>query len=453
MTPESERGLTLAAAGDALVTQPFWDRPDMDAEPLRSQVAGADLGVVNFESIVHDYEGYPRAQTGDVYLRSPPQALEELARLGFDLFATAHNHAGDYTFEGMEATMRAFEKRDMAYAGLGRTLSGARAPAYVETLGGRVGLVAATASYFDDTAAGDPSGEVKGRPGVAPLDVTTRYRVPGSELAKLESLSEALGLESVKERRRDLGFPPPFGGYDGSDEFTLLNAGGEDVVFEEGGDYEVTTVVDEGDLDAMVANVEEAGRNAEWVVGSIHAHQGEGGRNTDRTVPDFLEEAAHVLVEAGADLVLGHGPHMLRGIEIYEGAPIFYSLGNLFFQGTTIDRLPPAAYDQYDLDDKATPADWADAAEYEEDGAPRGFLTDRGFWESVVPICEFDADGCSTIDLYPIELGFDEPRSRRGLPTPAGPDAGRRIIDSLAGLSEPYGTDVEWEEPRGIVRL
>lgn len=41
-----------------------------------------------------------------------------------------------------------------------------------------------------------------------------------------------------------------------------------------------------------------------------------------------LRRWAHAVVEAGADVVVGHGPHVLRGIEFWRGRPIFYSLGN-----------------------------------------------------------------------------------------------------------------------------
>ena len=40
---------------------------------------------------------------------------------------------------------------------------------------------------------------------------------------------------------------------------------------------------------------------------------------------------AHAAVDAGADVVMGHGPHVIQGIEVYNGKPIFYSLGNFFF--------------------------------------------------------------------------------------------------------------------------
>jgi len=40
---------------------------------------------------------------------------------------------------------------------------------------------------------------------------------------------------------------------------------------------------------------------------------------------------AHRIIEAGADLIIGHHPHVIQGYEIYQGKPIFYSLGNFIF--------------------------------------------------------------------------------------------------------------------------
>jgi len=43
------------------------------------------------------------------------------------------------------------------------------------------------------------------------------------------------------------------------------------------------------------------------------------------------QEIAHNLIDAGADIIIGHHPHVVQGIEIYNGKPIFYSLGNFVF--------------------------------------------------------------------------------------------------------------------------
>src|SRR4051794_24865168 len=91
------------------------------------------------------------------------------------------------------------------------------------------------------------------------------------------------------------------------------------------------------DLASVRALVAEADRQAEVVVVLMHA----GAEGADRThVPVGREEAygedrgdsrafARTAVDAGADIVLGSGPHVLRGMEVYKGRLIAYSLGNL----------------------------------------------------------------------------------------------------------------------------
>ena len=57
----------------------------------------------------------------------------------------------------------------------------------------------------------------------------------------------------------------------------------------------------------------------------------------------MLEEkqisSAHAYIDAGADAVIGTHPHILQGIEFYNGKPIMYSLGNFWFDDYDIDTL------------------------------------------------------------------------------------------------------------------
>ncbi len=54
------------------------------------------------------------------------------------------------------------------------------------------------------------------------------------------------------------------------------------------------------------------------------------------TTPDENQVAlGHLAIDSGADLVLGSHPHVLQGVEIYNGKPIAYSLGNFLFGGNT----------------------------------------------------------------------------------------------------------------------
>jgi poly-gamma-glutamate capsule biosynthesis protein CapA/YwtB (metallophosphatase superfamily) len=98
---------------------------------------------------------------------------------------------------------------------------------------------------------------------------------------------------------------------------------------------------DVNDIDAAVALVKTAQAKADLVVVSFHG--GAEGTKATRVVTGserFLGENrgdlrrfTHAVVDAGADLVLGHGPHVLRGAEIYQGRLIAYSLGNFATYG------------------------------------------------------------------------------------------------------------------------
>jgi len=59
---------------------------------------------------------------------------------------------------------------------------------------------------------------------------------------------------------------------------------------------------------------------------------------------------AHAAIDAGADIFIVHGPHNIRGIEIYKGKPIIYSLGNFIFDGEAgIPYAPSEIYERYHL--------------------------------------------------------------------------------------------------------
>src|SRR5262249_54097071 len=60
------------------------------------------------------------------------------------------------------------------------------------------------------------------------------------------------------------------------------------------------------------------------VVASCHWGLGE-------EVLDYMVEIAHAAIDAGADIVIGHGPHYSLPVEVYRGKPIFYGLGSFSF--------------------------------------------------------------------------------------------------------------------------
>lgn len=87
--------------------------------------------------------------------------------------------------------------------------------------------------------------------------------------------------------------------------------------------------------------VADADKKADIVVVSFHGGaEGTGAQNVPNRTELFFNEKrgnlplfSHTVIDAGADLVLGHGPHVLRGMEIYKGRLIAYSLGNFATYG------------------------------------------------------------------------------------------------------------------------
>jgi poly-gamma-glutamate synthesis protein (capsule biosynthesis protein) len=86
----------------------------------------------------------------------------------------------------------------------------------------------------------------------------------------------------------------------------------------------IRTFADRGDLEALLEGIRAARKLADIVLLSVHW----GIHMVPASIADYQIEIAHRAIDAGADAILGHHPHLLKGIEFYRGRPIFYSLGN-----------------------------------------------------------------------------------------------------------------------------
>src|SRR6185437_9911916 len=87
---------------------------------------------------------------------------------------------------------------------------------------------------------------------------------------------------------------------------------------------EVVTWADRAYLKTFDDQIAALRRKTDFVVASCHWGLGE-------EVLDYMTEIAHEAIDAGADIVVGHGPHYSLPIEVYKGKPVFYSLCNLSF--------------------------------------------------------------------------------------------------------------------------
>ncbi|MBV8083898.1 MAG: CapA family protein, partial [Chloroflexi bacterium] len=203
----------------------------------------------------------------------------------------------------------------------------------------------------------------------------------------------------------------------------------------------------EPDLARQVDSVAEARRMADWVVFAIHNH--EGGAKDDEP-SEHIVRLAHAVIDAGADVVVGHGPHNDRGIEIYNGRPIFYALGNFIMQNDVVEWEPWDLFARYGLGPEATPADIYD---YRSGNDTRGQVVEPIRWQSAVATVDFCGGKLDQIVLHPVDLGFEtHKRSQRGRPVLADGAVADEILNRFRDLSAPFGTRLEVVDGRGVIR-
>jgi poly-gamma-glutamate synthesis protein (capsule biosynthesis protein) len=453
MLYESEPGdLDITLAGDTMLTR----RLSIYKEPrflaLAELFRSADVGFVNLEGSVRRLdEGAPGITRG-TYMTTAPELLDDLKWFGVNMVSCANNHAFDYGEDGMLATIRHLDQARIAHAGTGANLALARAPAYLETRHGRVGMVSATATYRPWNAAGAQRRDLPGRPGINPLASSRTYSVDGAAFDALRRMNLGLGFEQEKARARGHFYSAK---EIGDDDATSLDIFGARIRRAKG--FAIESTADADDAAENLRWLGDARRQADWVMFSLHYHEF-GGKSlkaaktrTEIAEPaDFVVNVAHRAIDAGADIFVGHGSHIPLGIEIYKGKPILYSVGNMVFQNETVQFFPDTAYARFDLGPDATPADFLDAR---TDGGRKGHPAHAGFWENIVVRVAFRGGKLREIRVHPIDQGFGRPRAQRGRPMLAEGKVAARVLARVKELSALYGTKMQVSKNTGLIRL
>lgn len=258
--------VTLVAVGDVLVNRP---EPETALAGVRPLLDAADIAFGNFEGVLTDGgTAAPGASSSALTATGNARGLA-----GLDVVSTANNHTMDAGRAGLEDTMTALAKNDVATTGAGMTLEEALRPAVVERGGLRIAVLAVTAVLRHGAEARP------GVPGVAPL-------------------------------RADDCYLPAYPG-----------------TCTPGVAPRVLSVLNESDWDNVVAALERARAAADVVV--VSAHWGDHTRPWVLT--DHERLCAGLLAESGADLVLGHHHHMLRGADVVAGKPVYFGLSHIVF--------------------------------------------------------------------------------------------------------------------------
>jgi len=453
LTYQAEKGnFTVALAGDTMLTRKLTPFKEERFLQLRDILRGADASFANLEGTVHTRdEGTPGITQG-TFMTTDPKLLEDLKWLGINLVACANNHAFDYGEDGVLANIKHLDAAGIVHAGSGKNLAEARAPGYLDTINGRVALVAATATFRPWNQAGEQRPDLRGRPGINPLGFQTTYCVDAAAFEQLQRISRELGFDKSHERARKHFYSDKEIPDAKSLELSLL---GNRYILGEG--FTITTEVNERDRQDNLRWIGEARRQADWVVVSVHCHEFGGptlltaGRRAElEDCADFVTRFAHETIDAGADIFVSHGPHFPLGIEIYKGRPILYSVGNLIFQNETVGFFPADAYERFDLDLKATPSDFLDAR---TNGGKKGHPSDPAYWENMFAVCEFEKKSLQQIRVHPIDQGFGRPRPQRGRPVLAEGEVASRVIERVTRLSQRYGTTITNRDGIGVIEI
>ena len=449
MIYDAERGdISIAVGGDAMITRRMSPFKEERFVKLTELLKAADVSVVNLEMLFHDYENTWNWSNA-TYTRSDPHNLNELKWMGIDAVTTANNHSFDFSEGGFLTTLKHCRDIDLPQAGGGKNIDEARSPVYVDSPRGRVAVMSATSTFSETSRAGPGRPDFQGRPGINALRHQLVHKVERDVFDALTKANRELGYQEAQENHRSFGFRGSSEALDSGTELEFLEK-----KFIVGEEFSVNTSVNRDDLSGIGNWIRGAQKQADWVMYGVHCHEsGSSGAfhgHSRLSPPEFLEEFARWTIDQGCALFAGHGPHFLRGIEIYKNRPIFYSLGNFIFQNESVLWLPDESYRRFGLGYDQTPGDYLDAR---SGGGKRAFAGDPVFWQSVVAVCNYAGGDLEEILLYPIDMGFGRPIAQRGRPVLATGPIAQQTLQWLQDVSRPYGTEISVEGDVGVIRL
>src|SRR3954454_13710998 len=421
-------GFTVAAVGDNIIARPVSQTPGF--APVGKIIHDADAAFGNFEGTAIDLTrtpAVPQAEFGGVWIIGSPSVAADLKTIGFDIMSRANNHATDWGLEGMRQTSRALDEAGIVHAGVGEHRDAARAARFFDTDKGRVALISIASTFTALSRSAPPVGQAPGRPGVNALRTTRYSLVSAEELRALRKIRDEQPAGSVRVLEKEP-----------DDELEVLGVHYK-VADHRGFSYTIDPI----DEREVLKSIRAAKQLSDFVIVTIDAHE---TVNWSQEPDDFLPRLAHAAIDAGADQFIGHGPHQVRGIEIYHDKPIFYSLGNFIFQ---LDLLEPVAsdlYEQYKMD-AATATD----AEFDAMWNKLVFTGDV-WYQSVVTTTRFEKGRLAEIRLHPVDLNYTARGADRGVPRLAAPEVARTILERLQRLSQPFGTPIAIEQGVGVIR-
>jgi poly-gamma-glutamate capsule biosynthesis protein CapA/YwtB (metallophosphatase superfamily) len=259
---------TLLLVGDIFVQR---DDPPSVFQHVRETLRNADFTFGNLEGSTSD-AGEPWS-VKETNWKADGRQAEAVNSAGFDALNVANNHMLDFGHAALFETLSRLDGFKIAHTGGGRNKAEAHAPAIVVKDGCRVAMLGYTSVFVAGWAAGENS------PGLAVMRARTSYEAPS--------------------RVFEVPGTPPI----------------------------IRTQMMQEDKEQLERDIKAARQQADIVVCAFHWGISRGFLK----VAEYQSELGRHAIDVGADIVFGHHPHVIQGVEVYKRKAIFYSLGNFTF--------------------------------------------------------------------------------------------------------------------------
>ena len=368
---EEPGDVIVTAVGDMIFNEKISHLAAPERRQLLRIMQEADVAYGNLEFSINDR---PELQRPFYNFRASREFGWELARIGINLVSMANNHALDFGPDGLRECLRNLDLMNIDHAGAGLNQEEAHALATHEVQGQktRFGLL----SYMRYW--------------------TAKYRAKDASAPGLATIDPAV------------------------------------ILVARNGAVEAVEGPLESDIKVMEDDLLLARRRADVLMVALHNHDVSHNRvfGIQDTTPANDQIMFRRAVDAGADLVLGTGPHVLRGIEIYKGKPIFYSLSDFIYQYRTPGRIPVDLIHQRDLE-MARPTN----------SSVWDRRDSREVMEGVLVRMTVNQNKLRRIQLIPFAIDDEGPLY--GVPRLVSDARAKATLDLLRRLSAPYGTRIE----------
>ena len=367
---EEPGDVIITAVGDMIFNQQISNLPEPDHRQLLRIMQEADIAYGNLEFSLNDH---PELQRPFYNFRAPVEFRWEVAAIGVNLVSMANNHALDFGPEGLKECLRALDLTQITHAGAGRTLAEAHEPGTlsVQSQKTRFALLSYMRYWTQKYRCADPGGPC--------LSTINPAEILAARDGKVEEVEGPLA----------------------------------------------------SDVAAMEDDIVLAKRHNDVLIVSLHNHDVSHHRvyGIQDHTPPTEEIMFRKAVDAGADMVIGTGPHVIRGIEIYKGKPIFYSLADFIYQYRTPDKIPVDLIHQRDTE-IARPTN---VSVWDRRDTPQTM-------EGLLVRMTLNAEKLKRIELLPVSIDDEGPLY--GVPRLASAARAREMIGTVQRLSQPYGTTI-----------